>query len=232
MLIRPRQGPRLYPDHRPTERGDIKLGTGCFSFPRPCPFVSCRHHLAIDSHRLIDGRLRLRVLHEDPTTMTNTCALDVADGIADIPDNPEAVGMRAYGDEAAQVDTETIAEMVGVTATRVKQHIESIQKRFRENAQLTEDYEIHTEPIKRTLIQRAEIVIMRELSKGPKHVSTLIYAVDDEGLSPSSAKHALRNLGPRVAQCSGEGVKRGTWQLVGTGKANLRHSGHPGKTGR
>lgn len=223
MKIHLRHGPRLYPDHKPDERGDIKLGTGCFSFPRPCPFVSCKHHLAIDAHRSIDGRPHLRVLHDDPAEMAHTCALDIADGYDDIPDNPDDVGMRSYGDEAAQVGTATIGELVGVTATRVKQHIESIQKRFRDEAQLTEDYEIHAEPKKRTAIQQAEIVILRELSKGPKHISTLIYAVDDEGISSSSAKHALRSLGPRVTQCSGEGIKRGTWSLVGGGKANLRN---------
>lgn len=31
-----------YPDARPTDRA------GCLSMPRPCPFLSCRHHLALD----------------------------------------------------------------------------------------------------------------------------------------------------------------------------------------
>ena len=44
---------------------------------RPCPFVSCRHHLYLDVPR----RGRLRVLYPgDVDALPETCALDVADG--------------------------------------------------------------------------------------------------------------------------------------------------------
>lgn len=48
---------------RPRTRGD------CVNGPRPCPWVSCRHHLAID--------VRDRVVVERETSQS--CALDVAD---------------------------------------------------------------------------------------------------------------------------------------------------------
>jgi hypothetical protein len=57
---------------RPKTRGD------CANGPRPCPWVSCRHHLAIE----VAPRGRLVVSLPDPalwTEDTETCALDIAD---------------------------------------------------------------------------------------------------------------------------------------------------------
>lgn len=56
---------------RPQTRADCKGG------PRPCPWVSCRHHLALEV--TADG-VRL-LLPPDPADWTDlpTCALDVAD---------------------------------------------------------------------------------------------------------------------------------------------------------
>lgn len=50
----------------------------CADGPRPCPWVSCRYHLALDLH----GR-RCVIIVADPDTWTSdtpTCALDLADG--------------------------------------------------------------------------------------------------------------------------------------------------------
>lgn len=44
--------------------------TECVDGVRPCPWVSCRYHLAID---IIRGRVRINPPGDD------TCALDVAD---------------------------------------------------------------------------------------------------------------------------------------------------------
>jgi hypothetical protein len=64
----------------PDTRGDCRDGV------RPCPLVSCRHHLLLDVSE--DGRLLLtRDLDEDDAdsivdalaTMPETCSLDVAD---------------------------------------------------------------------------------------------------------------------------------------------------------
>ena len=55
---------------RPRTRGD------CFRMPRPCPWVSCRYHLALD----IDGKGNLKVNHAgvELEDMAETCALDAA----------------------------------------------------------------------------------------------------------------------------------------------------------
>lgn len=65
---------------RPRTRGDCENG------PRPCPFVSCRHHLLVDVTE--DGRLKQNhsfdeddeeSIAETLQAMPETCALDVAD---------------------------------------------------------------------------------------------------------------------------------------------------------
>lgn len=56
---------------RPTCRSQCRGG------PRPCPWASCRYHLAVDVSRT--GLLTATAPDVDVTTMTATCALDVAD---------------------------------------------------------------------------------------------------------------------------------------------------------
>lgn len=54
---------------RPTRRSE------CVGGMRPCPFVSCRHHLALDVTEAGSMRLTAELLED----MADTCALDVAD---------------------------------------------------------------------------------------------------------------------------------------------------------
>lgn len=60
---------------RPRTRGD------CVDGPRPCPWISCRWHLAIDEQ--FDGGLKVNWPDEegevDLAAMPETCTLDVAD---------------------------------------------------------------------------------------------------------------------------------------------------------
>lgn len=56
---------------RPRARGD------CAGVPRPCPFVSCRHHLFLDVTP--SGGLKLNYPHLEPDEMAESCVLDVAD---------------------------------------------------------------------------------------------------------------------------------------------------------
>lgn len=57
---------------RPMTRGD------CAELPRPCPFVSCAHHLYLDANPET-GALKLNFPHLDVWEMAETCSLDVAD---------------------------------------------------------------------------------------------------------------------------------------------------------
>jgi|SRR6185436_16409959 len=62
----------LTPDiARPKTRGD------CVNGPRPCPWVSCRHHLYLD---VKEGRyIRENFPGRDLAELEETCSLDVAD---------------------------------------------------------------------------------------------------------------------------------------------------------
>lgn len=57
---------------RPKTRGD------CVGGHRPCPFVSCRHHLYLDVNPRT-GSLKLNFPHLEPWELKETCSLDVAD---------------------------------------------------------------------------------------------------------------------------------------------------------
>ena len=57
---------------RPQTRGD------CANAERPCPWVSCRHHLAVDVHQ-IRGSIKINFPDLEVWEMADTCSLDVAD---------------------------------------------------------------------------------------------------------------------------------------------------------
>jgi hypothetical protein len=63
-----------YPEdvERPRHRGE------CMSMERPCPFVSCEHHLYLDVNPH-SGAIKLNFPHLEVWEMAETCALDVAD---------------------------------------------------------------------------------------------------------------------------------------------------------
>jgi hypothetical protein len=63
-----------YPEgiERPKQRGE------CQSMERPCPFVSCEHHLYLDVNPE-SGAIKLNFPHLEVWQMAETCALDVAD---------------------------------------------------------------------------------------------------------------------------------------------------------
>ncbi len=69
-------GRLLYPDvegvERPVTRADCKDGE------RPCPFVSCKHHLYLDVSART-GAIKLNFPDLEVWERTETCALDIAD---------------------------------------------------------------------------------------------------------------------------------------------------------
>ncbi len=50
----------------------------CLTMPRPCPFVSCAHHLYLDVNPE-SGAIKLNFPHLEVWEMAETCSLDVAD---------------------------------------------------------------------------------------------------------------------------------------------------------
>ena len=91
---------KVYPGHRPRTRGE------CACMPRPCPFVSCRWHLAHEalSLDLDDATMAVAIVEETG----DTCALDVADRGA---------------------DEYEVASLMGVSHQRVNQLVRSASKR-------------------------------------------------------------------------------------------------------
>jgi hypothetical protein len=59
-------------EQRPHTRGD------CKRMPRPCPFVSCKYHLALDVNPE-SGSIKINFPGKDVDEFDETCALDVAD---------------------------------------------------------------------------------------------------------------------------------------------------------
>jgi hypothetical protein len=69
-------GRMLYPDVEDVARP--KLREDCAQGERPCPFVSCKHHLYLDVSART-GAIKLNFPDLEVWEMTETCALDVAD---------------------------------------------------------------------------------------------------------------------------------------------------------
>ena len=69
-------GASLFPpvedDERPRTRAE------CRDMPRPCPYVSCKHHLYLDVNPHT-GSIKLNFPDLEPWELAHTCALDVAD---------------------------------------------------------------------------------------------------------------------------------------------------------
>jgi hypothetical protein len=79
---------------RPRTRGECRWG------PRPCPWVSCRHHLYLDVNPRT-GTLKINFPHLDLSEMPETCALDVA--------------------ERGGLTLDTIGRLMNLTRERVRQ---------------------------------------------------------------------------------------------------------------
>jgi Sigma-70, region 4 len=69
-------GRMLFPETDDNERPRSR--SECVEAPRPCPFVSCKHHLFLDVSART-GAIKLNFPDLEVWEMTETCALDVAD---------------------------------------------------------------------------------------------------------------------------------------------------------
>jgi hypothetical protein len=95
----------------------------CQSMPRPCPFVSCSHHLYLDVNPQ-SGAIKLNFPHLEVWEMKETCALDVADrgGIT-----LEEVGeiLNLTRERIRQVEVRGLGKMRDETLGEEKTHEES-----------------------------------------------------------------------------------------------------------
>lgn len=94
-----------YPDDvdRPTTRAHCKLGV------RPCPFVSCAHHLYLDVNPET-GTIKLNFPHLDVWEMADTCSLDVADrGGCTVEEVASILGLSR--ERIRQIETRGLAKL-------------------------------------------------------------------------------------------------------------------------
>lgn len=70
-----RLGRRLYPE---TDYWKPRTREDCQSLERPCPYLSCPHHLYLDVSPTT-GSIKLNFPDLEPWELTESCALDVAD---------------------------------------------------------------------------------------------------------------------------------------------------------
>jgi hypothetical protein len=94
------KGRMLWPDvayDRPVTREDCRSGSNA---ERPCPWVSCKHHLALDVNERT-GSIKTNFPDVDIADMPETCALDIA--------------------ERGGITLEELGEILNLTRERIRQ---------------------------------------------------------------------------------------------------------------
>jgi hypothetical protein len=102
---------------RPRVRGDCENGL------RPCPYVSCKYHLYLDIGS--NGSMKMNFPDRDPTDLTETCALDIADvGGATLED--VGVLMNLTRERVRQVEVKALVNLLRTAredATRARRRL-------------------------------------------------------------------------------------------------------------
>jgi len=99
-------GRLLYPENdywKPRTRAE------CAGGPRPCPFVSCKHHLFVDVSART-GAIKLNFPDLDVWDMNESCALDVADRGGTTLEDVGAI-MNLTRERIRQVEVKALAKL-------------------------------------------------------------------------------------------------------------------------
>lgn len=99
-------GRLLYPEAdywKPQRRAD------CASIPRPCPYVSCKHHLYLDVSART-GAIKLNFPDLEVWEMSESCALDVADRGGTTLEDVGAI-MNLTRERIRQVEVRALAKL-------------------------------------------------------------------------------------------------------------------------
>ncbi len=99
-------GRLLYPENgywKPRTRAE------CAEGPRPCPFVSCKHHLFVDVSART-GAIKLNFPDLDAWEMNESCALDVADRGGTTLEDVGAI-MNLTRERIRQVEVKALAKL-------------------------------------------------------------------------------------------------------------------------
>lgn len=114
--------PALDLPERPKTRGE------CANGARPCPFVSCKHHLYLDVTK--KGSIQINFPDLEPDEMTQTCSLDVADEGGATQDNVGALMNISHG-RIQQIEKPAIAKMPKTKEGRLLSEYASAQGKGR-----------------------------------------------------------------------------------------------------
>ncbi len=99
-------GRMLYPE---TDYYKPKMRVECLDGPRPCPYVSCQHHLYLDvSSRT--GAIKLNFPDLEVWDMNETCALDIADRGGTTLEDVGAI-MNLTRERIRQVEVKALAKL-------------------------------------------------------------------------------------------------------------------------
>jgi hypothetical protein len=102
-------GKLLFPDRgvdKPATRGACKDGA------RPCPFISCKHHLYLDVSART-GAIKLNFPDLEIWEMTESCVLDVADRGSVTLEDVGAI-MNVTRERVRQMEVTAVAKLVAV----------------------------------------------------------------------------------------------------------------------
>jgi hypothetical protein len=81
----------------------------CLEGPRPCPHVSCKHHLYLDVSPQT-GTIKLNFPDLEVWEMTATCALDIADG-GGVRLEDVGVLMNITRERARQIESKALSKL-------------------------------------------------------------------------------------------------------------------------
>jgi hypothetical protein len=99
-------GRMLYPE---TDYYKPKARAECLDGPRPCPYVSCQHHLFLDVSART-GAIKLNFPDLEVWDMNETCALDVADRGGTTLEDVGAI-MNLTRERIRQVEVKALAKL-------------------------------------------------------------------------------------------------------------------------
>ncbi len=99
-------GRLLYPE---TDYWKPRTRAECADGPRPCPFVSCKHHLYIDVSQRT-GAIKLNFPDLEVWELVDSCALDVADRGGTTLEDVGAI-MNLTRERIRQVEVKALAKM-------------------------------------------------------------------------------------------------------------------------
>ncbi len=103
-------GRLLYPE---TDYWKPKTRSECTGGPRPCPFISCKHHLYVDVNPRT-GAIKLNFPDLEVWELKESCALDVADRGGTTLEDVGAI-MNLTRERIRQVEVKALAKLEALT---------------------------------------------------------------------------------------------------------------------